>query len=658
MPEDAVADGLEETAVGNMPGKLYHRAMIRRLRADLGQMELRHLKWLAILAPVAFLLAVDYVRHFVSWGWFLHTRSGFLVVYSIFLVAVFTFAHLVFHLVQQAQDKVKRQNEELTAVSEIAESLGLSLSVNVILRDALDRVMRLVHADSGAICLLTPDRTELFSETYTGLSPRMLERIRRQKLADAPIGEKVVTTGAPVIFSDVLKDGTPNLKEAAARDGLRSMMSLPLTTQGKVVGVMVLTSRQAGTFDDSTARLVSGIANQVATAAERASLFEEGARRTRELAALNELSAAVSSSLNLKEIAKAALDRAMELSGMEAGEAWLWDEEAQEMVLLTHSGLFPEAFREVTRFKKGEGFPGQVALTGEPVICPDISLEDGFVRDDAKKAGLRLFVCIPLHAKGKVVGAMDLASRESRRFTPRELQLMTAVGNQIGVAMENALLYQRVQSLAVAEERGRLAREIHDGVAQVLAYVNAKTLAVRRFLDNGDPAAARSELSELERAAKEVYADTREAILGLRSTISPREGFTTALQEYLDKFQQLSGIPVTLTIVPENASVRLSAEVEIQVIRIIQEALANVRKHSAASQAWLKLEIAGDKVLATVSDNGNGFAVRQPPAGKWPRFGLRTMQERAESIGGNLVVESQPGSGTKVLVTAPYQRQG
>ncbi|MBI4297733.1 MAG: sensor histidine kinase, partial [Chloroflexi bacterium] len=180
----------------------------------------------------------------------------------------------------------------------------------------------------------------------------------------------------------------------------------------------------------------------------------------------------------------------------------------------------------------------------------------------------------------------------------------------------------------------------------------------RRFLDIGDPATARSELSELERAAKEVYADTREAILGLRSTISPREGLTAALQEYLDKFQQLSGIPVTLTIVPEHASVRLSAEVEIQVIRIIQEALANVRKHSGASQAWLKLEIVGDKALAMVCDNGNGFAVQQPSVGKWPRFGLRMMQERAESIGGELVVESQPGNGTKVLVTVPGQRQG
>ncbi|MBI4297849.1 MAG: GAF domain-containing protein, partial [Chloroflexi bacterium] len=549
--------------------------MIKRIRADLGRMELRHLKWLAILLPMAFLLAVDYVRHFVSWGWFLHTRSGFLVVYSMFLVGVSTFANLIFHLVQRTQDKVKRQNEELTAVSEIAESLGLSLSVNVIMRDALDRVMRLVHADSGAICLLTPDRTELFSETYTGISPRMLERIRRQKLADAPIGTKVVTTGSPVVLSDVLKEGTPSLQEIARREGFGSTMSLPLTTQGRVVGVMALIARRAGTFDDSAARLVSGIANQVATAVERASLFEEGARRTRELAALNELSAALNSSLNLKEIVKAALDRAMELSGMEAGEAWLWDDEAQEMVLLTHSGLFPEAFREITKFKKGEGFPGKVALTGEPVICPDISTEDSFLRAGVKKAGFRLFVCIPLHAKGKVVGAMDLASRESRRFTPRELQLMTAVGNQVGVAMENVLLYQRVQSLAVAEERGRIAREIHDGVAQVLAYVNAKTLTVRRFLDIGDPATARSELSELERAAKDVYADTREAILGLRSTISPRDGFIAALQEYLDKFQQLSGIPVSLTIVPENTSVRLSAEVEIQVIRIIQEALAN-----------------------------------------------------------------------------------
>ena len=631
--------------------------IIGNVMLDIHKINLRQLKWIAILAPIAFLVVFDYVRHFVAWGAFLHTRLGFALIYTTALVGVFIFTEIVFHLIQRIQDKVVRQNEELSAVSQIAESLGLSLSVNAILRDALDRVMRLVRADGGAICLLTTDRLELFSETYSGLSPRIVERIRRQKLADAPIGTKVVTTGSPVIIPDVQEGDNASLKETARREGFGSIMSLPLITQGKVVGVMVLTAQRAGTFNDSTSRLVSGIANQVATAVERASLFDEGSRRNREMAALNELSTAVSSSLNLKEVMNTALDKALELLGMEAGEVWLWDESAQEMVMASHSGLFPEAFKEITRFKRGVGFPGLVAATGEPFVCPDISTEERFIRNAVRKAGIRFLACVPLKAKGKVVGALDLATRESRQLTPRELQLMTSVGNQIGIAIENALLYQKVQSLAVAEERGRIARELHDGVAQVLAYVNTKTLAVKRFLDKGELELVRRELSQLEAAAKEVYADAREAILGLRSTISSPKGFIPALEEYFHKFYQMNGIPVSFIMMPEDLTLKLDPQAEIQIIRIIQESLSNVRKHSHASQASVKLEARDSNMSVIIGDNGRGFDPSQLSRGNWPRFGLRTMQERAESIGGSLVVESHPGGGTEVTVTIPYHSQ-
>ncbi|MBI4286833.1 MAG: GAF domain-containing protein [Chloroflexi bacterium] len=631
---------------------------MKDIMLDINKINLRQLKWIAILAPVAFLVAFDYVRHFVPWGAFFHSPLGFAGIYVAVLAGVFVFAEMVFRVVQRIQDKVLQQNEELTAVGAIAQSLGLSLSVEQILWDSLDRVMRLVRADAGVICLLDAEKAELFSSAHRGFSQTILERIRRQKLADDPIGSKVVATKSPVIIPRVLEYGDPRIVEMARQEGFSSGMSFPLTSQGKVVGVLALAGRRDGAFDDSTVGLISGIANQVAIAIERACLFDDGARRNRELAALIELSTAVSSSLNVKEVIKTALDKALELLGVEAGEVWLWDEASQEMVMASHSGLFPEAFKEVTRFKMGVGFPGLVAMTGDPIICSDITMEERFIRNSVMKAGIRFYACVPLKAKGKVVGAMDLASKECRQLTPRELQFITSIGNQIGVAIENALLYQRVQSLAVAEERGRIAREIHDGVAQVLAYVNTKTQAVERLLDTGQLDQAKKHLSQLDAAAKEVYADTREAILGLRSTISPREGLLPALEEYFEKFHQMNGIPVSFSVTPKDATPRIDPQAEIQVIRIIQEALSNVRKHSNASQAWVSLEVLDGKIAIVIRDNGCGFDSTQLAPGKWPRFGLRTMQERAESIGGNLTTESCAGAGTKVVVTVPRDTAG
>ncbi len=616
-------------------------------------MSLRQLKWVAIGAPLAFLLAFDYLRHFVFFGAFLHSLIGFALVYAVFLAGVFLFSEIVFRLISRMQERLAQQNRELTAVSQIAESLSLSVNTEEILRDSLERVMSLVEANAGAICVLDSEREELFSTVHFGFPPAVVDRIRRQKLEQARIGSHVVKTGAPVIIPKLQEYGDPPLAPLVHQAGFLSLASLPLTSQGMVVGVLVLASRSEGAFHESSVRLVSAIANQVALAVERGSLFQEATRRAQDLAALNEVSTMVSSSLDLMEVLRAALPKVVAIMGMDAGEVWLWEEPTQEMVMAFHYGAFPEAFREITRFKKGEGFPGQVALTGEAVMSTDIAQDECFVRNGVRMAGIHFFACIPLKAEGKVVGALDLATRDRRQLLARELQLLTSIGNQIGVAIDRARLYDQVQNLAVAEERGRIAREVHDGVAQVLGYVNTKTLAVRKLLDTGEVDLAREELSQLESAAKEVYADLREAVLGLRSALYQRNGFILALEEYLEGFCQMFRIPVAFSSAPGNGAIHLNPQAEIQLIRVIQEALSNVRKHSGASQAWVTIEAAEVEIRVAIRDNGRGFDPSQLSRRARPRFGLQTMRERAEAIGGRLEIRSHPGAGTEVLVTIP-----
>jgi signal transduction histidine kinase len=348
----------------------------------------------------------------------------------------------------------------------------------------------------------------------------------------------------------------------------------------------------------------------------------------------------------------------LHVTGAEAGEIFLLDEQADEMVQQVHSGLFPEAFQEKTRFRMGEGFIGAVAQAGEPIVVEDISKDPRWLRDKVRGSGFHSLVGVPLKSKNAVIGVINLATLSRRRFTPEDIQLLTNIGNQIAVAIENARLHERVQGVAALEERERIAREMHDSLAQVLSYVNTKTQAVRQLLATGQEAQAETYLKELEEVAQDTYVDVREAILGLRSTGLLQKGMGSTLKEYIFRFSQLSNIKAELEMEDGGVS-SLPTAIEFQVIRIIQEALTNVRKHARASHAWVRISANGDQVNIIIEDDGRGFNTSKIRRGEWPQFGLQTMRERAESVGGTLDITSTPGKGTEVKLRVPLtQRTG
>lgn len=172
---------------------------------------------------------------------------------------------------------------------------------------------------------------------------------------------------------------------------------------------------------------------------------------------------------------------------------------------------------------------------------------------------------------------------------------------------ENARLQERLLSVAVLEERERIAREMHDHVGQVLGYVNTKAQAVRALVEAGRLDDARRHLSQLEEAARQVYADLREAILSLRITPAPDRGLRQALEEYVRRFGEMSGLPVHLALDAADALDGLPAAVQLHLIRIVQEALTNVRKHARAGRAWVHCARDGDDLVVRVSDDGVGF---------------------------------------------------
>lgn len=296
---------------------------------------------------------------------------------------------------------------------------------------------------------------------------------------------------------------------------------------------------------------------------------------------------------------------------------------------------------------------------GSTFLVPDGDLQQGCITCTNLDPVLRSsHVAVPLRIGGRTVGALCVASTSARTFSPEDREILNGLANLAAIAVENARLQEQVRSLAVAEERERIARELHDSVGQLLAYVNTKAQAVKLLLEAGKLPEALTHLEQLEDSARSSYADLREAILGLRTTTSPDRHLVDALRDYVTRFSELSGVETHLVVEGDPAAYFLDPTVELQLIRIVQEALANVRKHARARRAWVLLTQGEGSLSLSVSDDGVGFDPTRPGREMWPRFGLQTMRERAEAIGGSFTICSREGGGTVVSVFLPVRPGG
>jgi signal transduction histidine kinase len=186
-------------------------------------------------------------------------------------------------------------------------------------------------------------------------------------------------------------------------------------------------------------------------------------------------------------------------------------------------------------------------------------------------------------------------------------------------------------------------------VGQLLGYINTKTMAIRLLLKNRQIEQAERQLGQLEEATRAVFIDVREAILGLKMA-GQTGGLVSGVRDYVDQFSRLSDIPVKVTIPREVTALQLPPETELQLLRIVQEALTNIRKHARTTRAEINARIIDHHLEVTISDEGRGFDPARLPTDRALSFGLTTMRERAASIGAEFQVHSQPGGGTSLVI--------
>jgi signal transduction histidine kinase len=391
---------------------------------------------------------------------------------------------------------------------------------------------------------------------------------------------------------------------------------------------------------------------------------------TRELAALQDVMAAASESLDLQTVLERSLDRVLKVIGSEVGAIHLLDEMKGTLHLAVARGVRlrpvalestddvypqgqgyveripPEVMAKTSSAPAGNGMVSWIVEHGEPLIVSTIA---GGPRPllTIPAEDTQAYVGVPVRARGQVLGVLSVVGEAGRQFDQTEVSLLASIADQIGVAVENARLYQQAEQLAVVRERERLARELHDSVSQSLYSLTLLSEAGRRLVKAGDLERVEEYLDRLGEISQHALKEMRLLVYELRPLVLKREGLARALQHRLDAVEKRAGIEARLLI---DGQVKLPAPIEEGLYRIAQEALNNALKHARATSVTVRIHSEGDIVELEVADNGVGFdpQARADEGG----MGLVSMRERAERMGSSLIILSTPGEGTRVKIDA------
>jgi signal transduction histidine kinase len=373
-------------------------------------------------------------------------------------------------------------------------------------------------------------------------------------------------------------------------------------------------------------------------------------RHNEELLALHGAGLDVTAELALDVVLNRVVERARTLVGTRYGALSVVNADGSIQTFIT-AGVTREERARIGPPPVGHGLLGVVLHKGERLRLPDIGKDPRSHGFPPNHPVMHSLLAVPITCKGPFVGNLYLSEKEGGgEFTPGDEQTLERFAVQVAIAIDNAHLHRQVADLAVAQERLRIAHEMHDGIAQVLGYVNTKVQAAMEYLRREKTEEGLVQLRELAAAAREAYGDVREAIVDLRTLPGPSRSFEEVLREYIDRWKEQTEVEATLVV---DGDMVMPSGIELQLVRIIQESLTNVRKHAKATLATIEVRRREQKVLISVRDDGSGFVQSGLSRGVFPRFGLSTMRERAESIGGTFSIESTPGEGTVVNVAVP-----
>jgi PAS domain S-box-containing protein len=568
--------------------------------------------------------------------------------------------------IEQTNDKLKQHVEKLSTLNLIAQTVTTITDLETVLGVVAGTMLRLFDAYATDISLLDSRETRLtvFAPT-AGAENWKKKKNPLVRLVDDPAAQQVIKTGRPLL---VPRATTNPLTEAIhpilQAKNIQSLLSVPMLARGKTIGLITIyTDQPHRDFSPAEVSLAETIAGQVAGAVETARLFAQEQERRREAERrrlIAESLADILTVLNANQPLADTLDyiagQANRLLGTDASAIYRQGENPDEpFLVLAAQGYCAEQINAVN-LPLDHSVLRQALAGGQPLALADraaVPAPNGQNNPALGETGLatlpeqfQALLAVPLFVKNTPYGGIMLYYRAPHPFSAEEIALAVIFSNQVTLAIENAGLRLEAERAAVAAERNRLARDLHDSVTQTLFSVAAIAEALPRVWES-HPAESQKALTELRRLTQGALAEMRNLLLELRPAVLVEKPMGELLRQLADAMMGRTRMQVTTTVVDER---ELPPEAKIGLYRIAQESLNNVTKHARAGQVKIGLYYEPEQVELNIIDNGRGF----DPATIAPgQLGVAIMAERAAAIGAVFEITSQPDQGTQITVIWP-----
>jgi signal transduction histidine kinase len=521
--------------------------------------------------------------------------------------------------------ELSASHARLAAVQRVTRNVSEAGDLESVLETAIASVSEAVGAKAGAIVL------------ESGV-------VRSFNISEMPLE---ITDLEPLKVADGVLDRPSSIGSAKSR------LSAPLRFGDRFLGAMHLYF--TGIPPTPSRELLEILSGEISVAVDAASI------RTRELLTLFEVDRSIRAEINLERLLENVLTRIRERVRADASAVYLADEDGRLSLAWGR-----DASGQVVRSGSEHGWVvGNLALESAlqrvALSVPDLKAqpmlptEQGLVLidqpDDPILGGSKAAIALPMVTESELVGVIVLGHRQENALDSRELPLLSLLASQVTLAVRNARAYLYSEEIAIFDERSRIAREIHDGIAQSLAFTAMKLDLAGKLLER-DVERVRAELETAKTTLREQIKEVRRSIFALRPLDLERLGFLETVRQYTKDFGEQNNLKTTLEMVGEPS---LSPTNEAVMFRILQEALNNIAKHSRAKNVHVVLQSRPSGALLTVQDDGIGFnpsnlTGKITTAGG---LGLSQMRERVEARGGRFEYNSKVGHGTRVTAVLP-----
>jgi signal transduction histidine kinase len=537
-----------------------------------------------------------------------------------------------------------RETDRTRILLEAGLALSSELSLTVVLKRIIELAAEITEARYGALGVLGPDQ-RIAEFVTTGITEE-----QRRAIGDLPVGHGILG----VLIGDAkplrlrsISDHPRSVGFPPNHPPMRSFLGAPVKARGRVFGNIYLTEKQGAeefSAEDEEALVV--LATHAGVAVENARLYEEAQQRERRLEAVREITTSILEGPDPESVLELVARRARELVQADLATIATPAPDGVSLVLTVAEGENAEKLRG-TAFPIEESLSGEVIRSGKPVVLADASADDRVYQPVVRMGGMGPTMLVPLAAGDRPLGTLAVANRSGGRpFDEAALELVETFAGQASVALEYGRVQRELRRLAVMEDRERIAKELHDGVIQSLFAVGMGLQATGTLSRDPDlEERIEGAVNEIDR----VIRDLRNYIFGLRPGILADRQLDQAIRRLAEDFEEKAGVTTVVEIDGTVAAELASRAADV--VQLARESLSNVGRHAQAATCRVTLSRSNDgEAVLEIDDDGRGF---DPGAASEKGHGLRNLEERAASLGGELRVRTVAGEGTTISITIP-----